>query len=131
LSFLLDTDICSAWMKGHPAVSNRFIQYGGRLHISTVTLGELWAWVKRASAPPRRFQRFLDLLKEVQALVVDDSVAQRFGEERAGQLDRGLSTPDLHLLNASVALRHDLTLVTHNTQDYAQPGLKLDDWMAP
>ena len=118
MSFLLDTDICSAWMKGHPAVSNRFVQYGGRLHLSAVTLGELWAWVGRANAPPGRLQRLLDLLKDVQVLLLDESVARKFGEVRAWQLDRGLSTPDLDLLNASVALVHNLTMVTHNTRDY-------------
>jgi hypothetical protein len=33
LSFLLDTDICSAYLKGNPVVFNRFIQYGGGLHV--------------------------------------------------------------------------------------------------
>jgi predicted nucleic acid-binding protein len=54
------------------------------------------------------------------------------GEVRAWQLDHGLATPDLDLLNASVALAHGLTHVTHNTQDYAYiPGLTLADWLAP
>ncbi len=132
MSFLLDTDICSASMKGLPAVSNRFVQYGGRLHMSTVTLGELFAWALRAKASPKRLQSLLDLLKEVQVLPVDESVARKFGEVRGWQLDRGLSSPDLDLLNASVALVHNLTMVTHNTQDYANiPGLTLEDWMAP
>lgn len=132
MSFVLDTDIRSASMKGHAAVSNRFIQYGGGLYVSTVTLGELWAWVGRAKAPPRRLQRLLDLLKDVHVLSVDDSVARKFGDVRAWQLDRGLVTPDLDLLNASVALLQDFTLVTHNTHDYVNvPGLKLQDWLLP
>jgi hypothetical protein len=40
VSFLLDADICSAYLKGNNAVANRFIQYGGRLHLSAVSLGE-------------------------------------------------------------------------------------------
>jgi hypothetical protein len=61
MSFLLDTDICSASMKGLPLVSNRFIQYSGRLHISSVTLAELFAWALRAKASPKRLQSLLDL----------------------------------------------------------------------
>jgi predicted nucleic acid-binding protein len=118
VSFLLDTDICSAYMKGSNAVYSRFIQYGGRLHISTVTLGELWAWAGRAKASPRRLQTMLDLLKDVQVIPVDEAVARKFGEVRAWQLDRGLSTPDLGFLNAVTALVHGCTLVTHNTSDY-------------
>ena len=80
-------------MKGNNAINTRFIQYGGRLHISTVTLGELWAWVRRAKASLRRLQTLLDLLKDVQTLPVDEMVAQKFGEVRAWQLDRGLLLP--------------------------------------
>jgi tRNA(fMet)-specific endonuclease VapC len=132
VSFLLDTDICSAQMKGDRRVHSRFIQHGGRLHLSTVTLGELFAWVGRAKASPRRSQTLRDLLKEVLVLPIDETVARKFGEVRAWQLDRGLATPDLDLLNASVALAHGFTMVTHNTADYANvPGLVLADWLMP
>jgi tRNA(fMet)-specific endonuclease VapC len=108
VSFLLDTDICSAQMKANVRVHGRFIQYGGRLHLSTVTLGELFAWVGRAKASPRRLQTLSDLLKEVLVLPVDETVARKFGEVRAWQLDHGLGSPDLDLLNAAVALAHGL-----------------------
>jgi tRNA(fMet)-specific endonuclease VapC len=33
---------------------------------------------------------------------------------------------------ASVALVHDLTLVTHNTSDFQNvPNLRLEDWIVP
>ena len=132
MSFLLDTDICSAEMKADRRVHSRFIQYGGPLHISVVTLGELFAWVGRAKASPRRSQTLLDLLKEVLVLPIDETVGRKFGEVRAWQLDRGLGTPDLDLLNAAVALVHGLTLVTHNTADYANVSrLILADWLVP
>jgi tRNA(fMet)-specific endonuclease VapC len=132
LSFLLDTDICSASMKGANRVNNRFLQYSGRLHISTVTLGELYVWALRAKASPKRMQALFKLLKDVLVLPVDDTAARKFGEVRAGQLDRGLASPELDLLNAAVALVHNLTMVTHNRSDYANiPGLAIDDWLAP
>jgi tRNA(fMet)-specific endonuclease VapC len=132
VSFLLDTDICSAQMKADRRVHGRFIQYGGQLHISVVTLGELFAWVGRARASPRRSQTLFELLKEVLVLPIDETVGRKFGEVRAWQLDRGLGTPDLDLLNAAVALAHGLTLVTHNTAHYANvPGLILADWLVP
>jgi predicted nucleic acid-binding protein len=132
VSFLLDTDICSAQMKGNRVVHTRFIQYGGRLHMSTVTLGELGAWVRRANASPRRLQAMVNLLKEVHVLPIDQAVADKFGEVRAWQLDHGLSTPDLDFLNAVTALVHGLTLVTHNAADYGNvPSLTLEDWLAP
>jgi tRNA(fMet)-specific endonuclease VapC len=132
LSFLLDTDICSAQMRANPRVHGRFIQYGGRLHISVVTLGELFAWALRVKASPKVMQALVDLLAVVQVDPVDDMVARRFGEIRAWQLDHGLGSPELDLLNGAVALAHNFTMVTHNLQDYANlPGLVLNDWLAP
>jgi tRNA(fMet)-specific endonuclease VapC len=132
MSFLVDTDTCSAYIKCVGRVVSRFHQYGGRLSISTVTLGELYAWALRAKAPPQRLQDLLDLLKDVQVIPVDESVARKFGEVRAWQLDNGLGSPELDLLNGAMALVHNLTMVTHNFQDYANiPGLMLDDWLVP
>ena len=132
MSFLVDTDTCSAYIKGVGRVMSRFRQYVGRLSISTVILGELYAWALRAKAPPKRLHDLLDLLKEVQVIPVDESVARKFGEVRAWQLDNGLRSPELDLLNGAVALVHNLTMVTHNLQDYANiPGLMLDDWLVP
>jgi len=43
MSFLLDTNICSEHLKRPSGLVHRFIQHSGRLHISTVVLGELYA----------------------------------------------------------------------------------------
>ena len=40
MSFLIDTDTCSAHLKLKGPVNNWFLQYTGGLHISTITLGE-------------------------------------------------------------------------------------------
>jgi predicted nucleic acid-binding protein len=114
----LDTDICSALLKGDAKVHARCQQYLGQLHISTVTLGELFTWARRAKASPNRLQGVLDLLKDVELLPVDEVVAQRFGAIRAGLIDAGLSAPPMDIMNAATALVHNLTMVTHNVADY-------------
>ena len=68
MSFLVDTDTCSAHLKGNRAVNNRFLQYTGGLHISVVTLAELYAWVLRAVASPKRLQSLQALLSDVTPL---------------------------------------------------------------
>jgi predicted nucleic acid-binding protein len=132
LSFLLDTDTCSAYVKGNPLVFNRFVQYGGGLAISTITLGELLTWAMRAKAPPKRLQDVEDLLKLVTVHDVTPTVARKFGEVRAGLFDAGTPVAEMDLFNGATALVHNLTVVTHNTQDYVNiPGLNLDDWLVP
>jgi tRNA(fMet)-specific endonuclease VapC len=132
MSFLLDTDICSAYLKNDQRVVSKVLLHFGGLHVSVVTVGELLTWTRRANAPPARLQGVHDLLQASTIHEIDRTVAEKFGELRARLLDQGITVGQMDLFNASVALVHNLTVVTHNTQDYTNvPGLTLDDWMAP
>jgi len=132
VSYLLDTDICSAFIKGDRQVWPKMMQYSGQLHVSAITAAELFTWVLRAKASAARQQAVLDFFNDVTFLDVDRDVSRKFGEIRASQLDQGQFTPEMDLLIASTALVHGLTLVTHNTQDFTNvPGLTLEDWLTP
>jgi tRNA(fMet)-specific endonuclease VapC len=132
VSYLIDTDVCSAFLKGDRNVWQKVMQYSGQLHVSAVTAAELFAWALRAKAPPERRQGVLDFLKDTTFLEVDRDVSLKFGEVRASQLDEGQFTPPMDLLIASTALTHGLTLVTHNTQDFVNiAGLTIEDWLTP
>jgi tRNA(fMet)-specific endonuclease VapC len=72
------------------------------------------------------------MLDDVVVLDTTPTVAHRFGEIQAALVDVGHPAPQMDLLIAATALVHDLTLVTHNQQDFANiPGLRLDDWLIP
>lgn len=132
MRFLLDTDICSAHLKGNRLVTNRFLQHTGGQAISTITLFELSTWAQRARAPVRRQQDLTLLLNDLETLELTEAIAVRGGTIRAAALDQGVPIPELDLLIASTALEHNLTLVTHNSKNYANvPGLALADWLAP
>ena len=132
MSFVVDTDICSAYLKGDPHVWQRFMQYGGNLHVSSITVGELFTWALRSHAPPARLQSLLNLLSDVTVLDVTVDISRKFGELRAALLDAGRGTPDMDLLIAATSLVHGLTLVTHNVKDFANlPGLNIEDWLNP
>jgi tRNA(fMet)-specific endonuclease VapC len=130
VSFLIDTDTCSAHLKEHRAVTGRFLQYTGRLYISAITVGELFTWAERSGAPPRRMQSLLDLLNDMTVLSVTEQVGRKYGELRAALFDAGKPAPDIDLLIASTAIVHDLTLVTHNVKDFANiTDLRIVDWV--
>jgi tRNA(fMet)-specific endonuclease VapC len=132
MRFLVDTDICSAHLKQRGPVTSRFSQYTGQLHISAVTVGELFTWALRANAPPQRLQSLLDLFNDVTILDVTEHVGRKFGELRAALFDAGKPAPEMDLLIAATALVHDLTLVTHNVRDFAHiPDLRVQDWLNP
>ena len=71
-------------------------------------------------------------LQEVRVIDFDSGCAERFGQLRGALRQQGISVPTTDLMIASVALLHDLTLVTHNRADYQNvPGLRVDDWLTP
>lgn len=133
MSFLLDTDTCSAHLKRPSGLMHRFVQHSGGLHISTIVLAELYTWAYHRHKPASVTQRIEnDLLPDVTVLDFDSDCAKEFGRMRGGLLQQGISISRMDLLIASVALVHNLTLVTHNTADYRNiPGLRLDDWLTP
>ena len=132
MSFLLDTDTCSAHLKQRGSVTNRFLQYTGQLYVSVITIGELRTWATRAGAPAGRGRGVDAMLADVTVLTVTVAEANKFGELRAGLLDIERPTPEIDLWIAATALVHDLTLVTHNLRDFSHiPGLRLDDWLIP
>lgn len=132
MSFVVDTNTCSAYVRGHPLVFNRFLQYSGQLFISVVTFGELTIWASRAKAPPKRAKEVQDLLGLVTILDVDVTIGRKFGEVQAGLLDRGKPAPPLDLLIAATALVHGYTVATHNTADFQNvPGLNVVGWLVP
>lgn len=131
MSHLLDTNICSAHLRRPGGLAHRFIHYGGGLFVPTIVLAELHAGAYHVN-DPALLQKIAELLRDVQVLPFDELCAERFGMVRGQLLRQGLSVPTTDLMIASVALVHDLTLVTHNTADYRHvPGLRLEDWLAP
>ncbi len=132
MSFLLDTNICSAHMRRPAGLAHRFLQHTGRLAVPSLVVAELFAGAYHRSDPASLLGKLDELLEDLEVLDFDRRCAERFGVVRGGLLRQGISVNTVDLMIASVALVHDLTLVTHNTADFQNvPGLRLDDWLAP
>ena len=132
MSFLIDTDICSAHLRNAGMVTHRFLQHTGRLYLSVLTLGELLSWTLRRNSPPKYHQGLLNLLADMVTLDIDQTVARKFGEIRAQLLDQGTPVASIDLMIGATALVHGLTVVTHNVQHFTKiPGLTVEDWLAP
>jgi tRNA(fMet)-specific endonuclease VapC len=130
MRFLLDTNILSAFLKGDGKVFGRFMQYSGGLATSTICVGELYSWACRAKNR-NRLEPLEALLRDLHIIPVDLDIAAHFGSLRADLLDRGRPVPGMDLLIAATASFHDLTLVTHNVDDFAAiESIRTEDWLA-
>ena len=132
MTHLLDTNICPAHMRRPALLAHRFFQYTGRLALPTIVLAELYAGAFKHPSSGRLLALIGDLLLEVDLLDFDRACAETFGRVRGGLLGKGISVDAVDLMIASVALVHDLTLVTHNTVDFRHvPGLRIENWLTP
>jgi predicted nucleic acid-binding protein len=132
VSFLLDTNICSHYLRTPGPLFHRFQQHLGRLHLSVISLGELYCWTLDRSTSPRHHASLGAFLNDVTVLDTDIGVARKFGEVRSALIEQGKAAPSIDMLIAATALVHQLTLVTHNTADFANvAGLQVVDWLAP
>jgi tRNA(fMet)-specific endonuclease VapC len=63
---------------------------------------------------------------EISVVVFDDDCARQFAKLRVDLRRQGIGIDSVDLMIASVALVHDLTMVTNNTADFQNiPGLRL------
>ncbi len=98
----------------------------------SIVLGELYAGAYHISHPAPLLHKIADLLSDVKVLDFDQACAEAFGQVRGRLLQQGILVPTVDLMIASVALVHNLILVTNNTAGFRNiPGLTLDDWLSP
>lgn len=132
MSFLLDTNIVSAHLRRPTALAHRFVQHVGRLAIPTVVLAELFAWAYGRPDPATILDPIRTLLAQFEILPFGPECAERFGQLRAELRRGGITVDAVDLMIASVALAHDLSLVTANTRHFAViPGLSVVNWLEP
>ena len=130
MSFLLDTDTASAFLRGEAGVFGRFMQHSGGLYISILSVAELYAWVFVTDKPEKREGGLTAMLRDVNILEVDGRIARRTGKIRAGLQRGGVKVPTIDLLIACTALEYNYTVVTHNQKHFSLvPGLRLEDWL--
>lgn len=138
MSFLLDTNVVSEWMKPHPnpgVVAWLADVDEDRVFLSVITLTELRYGIERMPPGHRRkrldqwLEEELPLRFEGRILAIDPAVADACGKvvARSETLGRRLEAMDAFL--AATAEVHRLTLVTRNTSDF-QPTVKgiLNPW---
>lgn len=127
MSFLLDTNVVSEWVKPHPnpgVVAWLAEVDEDRVFLSVVTLTELRYGIERL--PPgqrrKRLQEWLEedlpLRFEGRILAIDGAVADACGKlvARSESLGRRMEVLDAYV--AATAEVHRLTVVTRNTSDF-------------
>jgi tRNA(fMet)-specific endonuclease VapC len=134
--FLLDTNACIEIMNATPAQVRRHFEReanaGNALFASSITTFELWYGVAKSGRPEFNRGRLSSFFEgPIQTLPFDDADSMHAGVVRVALERQGTPIGPFDLLIAGQALARGLTLVTHNTDEFARvPGLQMADWQA-
>ena len=129
MPYLIDTDWVIDLLASVPEaiqLLDRLAQDG--IAISIITYMEAYQGVERSPHPEEAQNKLSALLNSLPVVSLSPAVAQRCARLRETLRKQGkrVNARSLDLIIAATALEYNLTLVTRNTEDYADvPGLKL------
>ena len=130
---ILDTNTLSAIVAGvQPRRLSQKLMGGiGRLHTTSVNWAEICYGLAKHPFGERLRLRYEEMiLPFLDILDFDMDCSEIYGELRAQLERKGQPLPDADLMVASIALRHDMTLITGNTRHFERiPVLKLENWL--
>jgi tRNA(fMet)-specific endonuclease VapC len=134
LKYLLDTNVCITYMRGKDALLlQRFGQHQpADIALCAVVVAELRYGAEASADPPKEHGKVDTFVAPYVSLPFDDTAARVFGEIRHTLASTGKQIGPYDTMIAAIALARDLTLVTHNTNEFSRiAGLKLEDWQIP
>lgn len=127
MSYLVDSDVLIDALRGRAATASllaRLAPVG--LSISIVSLGEIFEGATRAGSSEEHAQTLRQFLDGYKVIGLSEESMRVFGRVRATLRQQGNLIPDMDLLIASTALRHNLTLITRNLRHFERiDGLKI------
>lgn len=133
MTFLLDTNPCIVYLNGRSQALRERVDTVGDVSIiiCSIVRAELCFDAAKSRSPEKTFSAQEAFVSRFRSLPFDDVAAKAYGPIRAA-LERAGETIGAHdLLIASIAVAHNLTLVTHNTGEFGRiPGLQIQDWEA-
>ena len=131
IQFVLDTDTCVFWLKGHRSIERRILDFGvDRVAISVITACELMYGAWKSARREENLQVVHRLQATVRTLHTSDEVSQLFGRWKAQLEGQGSGLDDADLLIAAITHAHHATLVTNNQAHFARlSDLPLENWL--
>jgi tRNA(fMet)-specific endonuclease VapC len=130
LRYLLDTNVCIQHLRGHAGVQARVAAVPREsLLVCSVVCFELYFGALNAREPAAATAKVMAFLSGLESLSFDDRAAEVAARLRLRLGKVGMLIGPLDLQIASIALSHDVAVVTHNTTEFARISeLRLEDW---
>ncbi len=131
MKYLLDTNVCIGYLNGKSEKIIRMLKSTAPkdVVICSVVKAELFLGAYKSNFPDKTYAKLINFLDMFRTLPFDDKSADMFGRIRSELEKAGIPIGPYDFQIASIALVHDLILVTHNAKEFSRiKGLKTEDW---
>jgi tRNA(fMet)-specific endonuclease VapC len=131
MKFLLDSNTCIQFLNdSHTGVKRQFLaHHPSDLALCSIVKAELLYAAYRSARVAANLQRLQTFFEPMRCLSFDDACVHTYGQLRAVLAAKGVAIGANDMLIAAVGLTHKLTVVTHNTREFARiDGLTMQDW---
>ena len=133
MAFLLDTNAWIVYLKSvqSPIRSRLEGLTPGDVFLCSVIKAELLHGAEKYGQRERRLALLAETFAPYASLSFDDRAAAVYGLVRHELETAGHVIGPNDLMIAAIALVHNLTLVTHNSREFARiTGLQIEDWQS-
>jgi tRNA(fMet)-specific endonuclease VapC len=129
--FVLDTNACIRILNNASPflVSRLKSHHPSQILLSSVVKAELVYGARKSARSARNLRVLQEFFAPFRTLVFDDACAEQYGILRAELEREGTPIGPYDMMIAATAIANDLTLVTHNADEFSRvTGLKWEDW---
>lgn len=131
MKYLLDTNICIAIIHRPEAdLITRFSQCNPKdFFLCSIVKGELIYGARKSQRVNENLKVLETFFAPFESLPFDDRAAEFYGLNRAILAKSGTPIGVNDLLISSIALAHDVTVMTRNIGAFSRiPGMKIESW---
>jgi len=129
MAYLLDTDICIAYLKGKFSLNDKVKSVGyENCFISEITIAELYFGIEKSE---NHKKHGLDVIKIEQLFTTLPifSCFKKYAKERYRLQKLGILIPDFDLLIGSTAIENSFVMVTGNEKHFKRiDGINIENW---
>ncbi len=132
MKYLLDTNVCIVYLNdSHAHVVKKLKDLKpDDLFLCQMVKAELIYGAYKSSRQVENLALLEQFFSQFTSLPFDDKAVEIYGEIRAKLAKIGKPIEPNDLIIASIAIAHDVTLVTHNVGEFSRVSqLKIKDWM--
>lgn len=130
MRYILDTDTIIYFLKGMPSVTERIASVlAGEMNTTIINHAELLFGACNSTRKQQNLRKVETFLHNIKILPFCEQASAIFAEQKARLKKSGTLLADLDLMIASIALRHEMVLVTNNGRHFERlKDLQLENW---